>query len=65
MPSTLSRFIPHLVGEFPKQFMELYENLNIPSGDEKEEVKHLLWEAFDFGLNSHEGQKTQIGRTLF
>jgi len=65
MPSTLSRFIPHLVGEFPKQFMELYENLNIPSGDEKEEVKHLLWEAFDFGLNSHEGQKRKSGEPYF
>ncbi len=65
MPSPLSRFIPHLVGEFPKQFMDLFENVNIPVENEKEEIKRLLWEAYDFGLTSHEGQKRKSGEPYF
>lgn len=65
MPSPLSRFIPHLVGEFPKQFMDLFERVNIPDENEKEEIKRLLWEAYDFGLNSHEGQKRKSGEPYF
>jgi len=65
MPNPLTRFIPHLVGEFPKQFMELFENVNIPDDNETEEIKRLLWEAYDFGLNSHEGQKRKSGEPYF
>lgn len=65
MQNPLSRFIPHLVGEYPKQFLELYEQINIAADDEKEEIKRLLWEAYDFGITHHEGQKRKSGEPYF
>ena len=65
MQNPLSRFVPQLVGEYPKQFMELYEQVNNVSDDDSDNVKRLLWEAFDFGITHHEGQKRKSGEPYF
>ncbi len=65
MVNPLTRFIPHLVGEYPKQFIELFDLVNISTEKEREEIKRLLWEAYDFGLTSHEGQKRKSGEPYF
>ena len=65
MQNPLSRFVPQLVGEYPKQFMELYEQVNNVSDDDSDNIKRLLWEAFDFGITHHEGQKRKSGEPYF
>ena len=65
MQNPLSRFIPQLVGEYPKQFLELFERVNIAAEDETDEIKRLLWEAYDFGTSHHEGQKRKSGEPYF
>ena len=65
MQNPLSRFVPQLVGEYPKQFMELYEQVNNVSDDDSDKIKRLLWEAFNFGITHHEGQKRKSGEPYF
>ena len=65
MQNPLSRFVPQLVGEYPKQFMELYEQVNNVSDDDSDNIKRLLWEAYDFGFTHHEGQKRKSGEPYF
>ena len=65
MQNPLSRFVPQLVGEYPKQFMELYEQVNNVSDDDSDNIKRLLWEAYDFGITHHEGQKRKSGEPYF
>ncbi len=65
MQNPLSRFVPQLVGEYPKQFLELFERVNITAENEKDEIKRLLWEAYDFGTSHHEGQKRKSGEPYF
>lgn len=65
MQNPLTRFMPHLVGEYPKQFAELYEKVTITSEYDEEEVKTLLWDAYDFGVTHHEGQKRKSGEPYF
>jgi GTP pyrophosphokinase len=65
MQNPLTRFVPQLVGEFPKQFMELFNQVNVSVDKENEEIKHLLWEAYDFGISHHEGQKRKSGEPYF
>ncbi len=65
MQNPLTRFMPHLVGEYPKQFIELYDKVTITSEYDEEEVKTLLWDAYDFGVTHHEGQKRKSGEPYF
>jgi len=65
MQNPLSRFVPQLVGEYPKQFMELYKQVNNDLDDDNDTIKRLLWEAYDFGITQHEGQKRKSGEPYF
>ncbi len=64
MQNPLTRFIPHLVGEYPKQFKELFDKIQVPDVD-IETIKAQLWAAYDFGLSSHDGQKRKSGEPYF
>ena len=58
MQNPLSRFIPHLVGEYPKQFLELYEQINIAADDEKEKIVKTINKIFrDKDFKKHAKRK--------
>lgn len=65
MQNPLTRFIPQLVGEYPKPFQELFEKVHINSEQNNIEIKKLLWDAYEFGLNHHEGQERKSGEPYF
>ncbi|NOZ75171.1 MAG: bifunctional (p)ppGpp synthetase/guanosine-3',5'-bis(diphosphate) 3'-pyrophosphohydrolase [FCB group bacterium] len=65
MTNPLAKLVPHLVGEYPKPFMELFTKINIPRNSDKEAIKKILWKAYAFGSRAHEGQKRKSGRPYF
>ena len=65
MQNPLARFVPHLVGEYPKKFLNLYENIALPNGSSQDEIRDLLWQAYEFAITHHEGQKRHSGEPYF
>ena len=65
MQNPLAKFVPHLVGEYPKKFLNLFESVSILNGFDKEEIKDLLWQAYEFSSTHHEGQKRKSGEPYF
>ena len=65
MQNPLARFVPHLVGEYPKKFLNLYENVSLPNGSSQDEIRDLLWQAYEFAITHHEGQKRHSGEPYF
>ena len=65
MENPLSRLAPQLFGEYPKPFIHLIENLSLSPDQDIEEAKALLWKAYEFGNNHHEGQKRLSGKPYF
>ncbi len=65
MDNPLSRLAPQLFGEYPKPFMNLVEAVSVGPGEEKDEIKSLLWKAYEYGGYHHEGQKRRSGEKLF
>ena len=65
MNNPLSRFAPFLVGEFPKPFLELLNNVTHHEQLPKNELKTILWKAYEFGSRHHEGQKRLSGESYF
>ena len=65
MQNPLVRFVPHLVGEYPKKFLNLYENVALPNGSSQDEIRDLLWQAYEFAITHHEGQKRHSGEPYF
>ena len=65
MENPLARFVPHLVGEYPKKFLNLYENVALPNGSSQDEIRDLLWQAYEFAITHHEGQKRLSGEPYF
>jgi len=65
MQNPLVRFVPHLVGEYPKKFLNLYENVALPNGSSQDEIRDLLWQAYEFAISHHEGQKRHSGEPYF
>ena len=65
MQNPLARFVPHLVGEYPKKFLNLYENVALPNGSSQDEIRDLLWQAYEFAITHHEGQKRHSGEPYF
>ena len=55
MQNPLSKFVPQLVGEYPRKFQSLFESVSIIKGFEKEEIRDLLWKAYEFSSTHHEG----------
>jgi GTP pyrophosphokinase len=65
MQNPLVRFVPHLVGEYPKSFLKLYNNISLPNGSSQDEIRDLLWQAYEFSITHHEGQKRHSGEPYF
>jgi GTP pyrophosphokinase len=65
MDNPLSRLAPQLFGEYPKPFMNLVDAVTVGPGEEKDEIKSLLWKAYEYGDYHHEGQKRHSGKNYF
>lgn len=65
MINPLSRFAPFLVGDFPKPFLELLSGVTHHEKLSEDELKGILWKAYEFGLRHHEGQKRLSGEPYF
>ena len=65
MDNPLSRLAPQLFGEYPKPFMNLVDAVSVGPGEEKDEIKSLLWKAYEYGDYHHEGQKRRSGENYF
>ena len=65
MNNPLSRFAPFLVGEFPKPFLELLNDVTHHEQLPENELKTILWKAYEFGSRHHEGQKRLSGESYF
>ena len=65
MQNPLARFVPHLVGEYPKNFLNLFENISLSDGSSQDEIRDLLWQAYEFAITHHEGQKRHSGEPYF
>jgi GTP pyrophosphokinase len=65
MQNPLARFVPYLVGEYPRPFLEFFEKITLPAGEDVEEAKRRFWEAYEFGSHYHEGQKRRSGEPYF
>ncbi len=64
-PNPLTRLAPQLVGEYPRPFIELYEQLNFSGREDRELVKNKLWQAYYFSNHYHADQKRKSGRPYF
>ena len=64
MINPLSRFAPFLVGDFPKPFLELLSGVTHHEKLSEDELKGILWKAYEFGLRHHEGQKRLSGNHI-
>ena len=59
MENPLSKFVPFLVGEFPRPFQDLYKKVSQNEQINNENLEKELWQAYEFGSRHHEGQKRQ------
>jgi len=65
MANTLSRLIPQILGEYPKSFNTLFDKISISSLNNEDEIKQILWRAYEFGESCHSGQKRMSGKPYF
>ena len=65
MANALSRLIPQIVGDYPKSFTTLFSKISISSSNSEDEIKLILWKAFEFGRSCHSGQKRLSGKPYF
>ena len=65
MENPLSKFIPLLVGEFPKPFQDLIKKVTLNEQINSENLEKNLWLAYEFGARYHEGQKRRSGKSYF
>ena len=65
MDNPITRLAPQLFGEYPKSFLKLYNKISIPLDSDKDNLKEILWKAYEFGNRYHEGQKRLSGEPYF
>tara|TARA_Y100001970_G_scaffold137161_1_gene168742 strand:- start:1633 stop:3825 length:2193 start_codon:yes stop_codon:yes gene_type:complete len=65
MNNPITRFAPQLFGEYPKSFLKLYNKISMPIDNQKDDLKEVLWKAYEFGNRYHEGQKRLSGEPYF
>ncbi len=65
MQNPLTRLAPQLVGEYPRPFLDLFDHLNIPSNDDRDEIRDRLWQAYYFSDHYHADQKRKSGKPYF
>jgi hypothetical protein len=65
MANAISRLIPQIIGDYPKSFTTLFNKISISSSNSEDEIKLILWKAFEFGRSCHSGQKRLSGKPYF
>ena len=65
MENPIAKLVPQIFGEYPKQFVELFRKLSINQDQDPEEIKSLLWRAYEYGKAHHDGQKRLSGEPYF
>ena len=65
MQNPIAKLVPQYFGEYPKSFQKLYNSVSFGPDQNKEEVKSVLWKAYEFGNRHHEGQKRLSGEPYF
>ena len=65
MQNPIAKLVPQYFGEYPKPFQKLFDRVSIGPEQDKDEVKSLLWKAYEFGNRQHEGQKRLSGDPYF
>ena len=65
MQNPIAKLVPQYFGEYPKSFQKLFDSVSIGPDQDKDEVKSLLWKAYEFGKIKHEGQKRLSGDPYF
>ncbi len=65
MENPLSKFVPFLVGEFPRPFQDLVKKVSQNEQIKNENLEKELWQAYEFGSRHHEGQKRRSGKPYF
>ena len=65
MQNPIAKLVPQYFGEYPKSFQKLFDRVSIGPDQDMDEVKSLLWKAYEFGKSQHEGQKRLSGDPYF
>ena len=65
MQNPIAKLVPQYFGEYPKLFQKLYSSVSFGPDQNEEEVKSVLWKAYEFGNRYHEGQKRLSGEPYF
>jgi len=65
MPNPIAKFVPFLIGEYPKDFMDLVNKVTHLEQLSKDQLTVELWKAYEYGVRKHDGQKRQSGESYF
>ena len=65
MPNPIAKFVPFLIGEYPKDFMDLVNKVTHLEQLSKDQLTVQLWRAYEYGVRKHDGQKRQSGESYF
>ena len=65
MPNPIAKFAPFLIGEYPKDFMDLVNKVTHLEQLSKDQLTVQLWRAYEYGVRKHDGQKRQSGESYF
>ena len=65
MVNPIKKFAPFLVGEYPKDFLDLVEKVTHLEQLSKDEIKIEFWKAYEFCVRKHDGQKRKSGESYF
>ena len=65
MENPLSKLAPQLFGNYPKPFIKLLETISLGPDQRPDEVKELVWKAYEFGDRHHNGQTRLSGQPYF
>ncbi|MBA65925.1 MAG: (p)ppGpp synthetase [Candidatus Marinimicrobia bacterium] len=65
MENPIAKLVPQYFGEYPKNFLQLLNNISLGPDQNKKDVETLLWQAYEFGNRLHDGQKRLSGKPYF
>ena len=65
MDNPIARLAPQIFGEYPKQFNDLFKKISLSEKQDSREIKSLLWKAYVYGKEHHDGQKRLSGEPYF
>ena len=60
MPNPIAKFAPFLIGEYPKDFMDLVNKVTHLEQLSKDQLTVQLWRAYEYGVRKHDGQKLEF-----